>query len=85
MSTGQTELTRLLSAAIASANPDPLSNPLGVYWGQPARYVSGKRQSGLNQTWSVFRNAGSSVELSGSLKGYGLLMRQQNDGFGPDI
>ena len=85
MSTGQTELTRLLSAAIASANPDPLSNPLGVYWGHPASYASGKRQSGLNQTWSVFRNAGSSVELSGSLKGYGLLMRQQNDGFGPDI
>ena len=85
MSTGQTELTRLLNAAIASANPDPLSNPLGVYWGHPASYASGKRQSGPNQTWSVFRNAGSSVELSGSLEGYGLLMRQQNDGFGPDI
>ena len=85
MSTDQTELTRLLNAAIASANPDPLTNPLGVYWGQPASYSSGRRQSGPNESWTVFRNAGSTVQLNGSLEGYGLLMRQQNDGFGPDI
>ena len=85
MSTDQTELTQLLNAAIASANPDPLRNPLGVYWGDPDSFASGTRRAGEVRRHTLHRDPITSLELEGHLQGYGLLMRQQNDGFGPEI
>ncbi|MFM7653667.1 MAG: hypothetical protein ACKO5M_12250, partial [Vulcanococcus sp.] len=83
--TDQTALTQLLNAAIASANPDPLTNPLGVYWGNPLSDANGARTAGNRETVELFRSDRQPIQISGSLSGYGLLMRQQNDGFGTDI
>lgn len=83
--THQTALTQLLNAAIASANPDPLANPLGVYWGHPKGYASGERRAGEAEVVELFREPQQPLQVRGSLTGYGLLMRQQNDGFGADI
>jgi len=83
--TDQTALTQLLNAAIASANPDPLTNPLGVYWGNPLSYANGARTAGNREAVELFRSDRQPIQISGSLSGYGLLMRQQNDGFGTDI
>ena len=84
-SSDQTGLTRLLNDTIASANPDPLTNPRGVYWGDPERYGDPERRTGAIREHRLFRTADRSISLQGHLRGYGLLMRQQNDGFSPKI
>ena len=84
-SSDQTALTLLLNAAIASANPDPLTHPQAVYWGDPRTVASGQRSAGTNASVELFRSAQQPFHVDGHLTGYGLLMRQQNDGFGSDI
>ena len=85
LSSDQTALTRLLNSAIATANPDPLTHPQAVYWGDPLTATRGERVAGVEQSVELFRSDQQPVRVTGSINGYGLLMRQQNDGFSGDV
>ena len=67
--TDQTALTQLLNAAIASANPDPLTTPLGVYWGHPLSYASGTHTAGNREAVELFRSDRQPIQISGSHSG----------------